>query len=272
MKARGKACGRQVFIPNWGNGGVAFYVRAGLGSASAYAAVRSEVRKLDPSMPVYDLKTLAAQLDETLLTERLIALLSAGFGLLATLLATIGLYGVMAFVGGAAHKGTGAADGARRAAGFGDLAGYEGGAGAARDRPGDRHSGCRRVGQVRGITALRDQVKRSLDRGSQHGACSSWSRSRLDSCPRAGPAGSIRYWPCATSDRVLCTTAAADLTNCGRLDRPLCACPDQVHLVLLSQFLIPTRQTSHDRGPGMPGPYRNALAVLVFRHRIRCAL
>ena len=38
------------------------------------------------------------QLDETLLTDRLIALLSAGFGLLATMLASIGLYGVMAFV------------------------------------------------------------------------------------------------------------------------------------------------------------------------------
>ena len=44
------------------------------------------------------MKTLESQLDETLLTERLIALLSAGFGLLATLLAVIGLYGVMAFI------------------------------------------------------------------------------------------------------------------------------------------------------------------------------
>jgi ABC-type antimicrobial peptide transport system permease subunit len=49
-------------------------------------------------MPVYEMKTLEAQLDETLLTDRLIALLSAGFGLLATVLASIGLYGVMAFV------------------------------------------------------------------------------------------------------------------------------------------------------------------------------
>jgi ABC-type antimicrobial peptide transport system permease subunit len=56
------------------------------------------VKQLDPSMPVYGMKTLEAQLDETLLTDRLIAMLSAGFGLLATLLASIGLYGVMAFV------------------------------------------------------------------------------------------------------------------------------------------------------------------------------
>lgn len=56
------------------------------------------VNQMDATLPVYDLKTLEAQLDETLLSERLIALLSAGFGLLATLLAAIGLYGVMAFV------------------------------------------------------------------------------------------------------------------------------------------------------------------------------
>ena len=49
-------------------------------------------------MPIYELKTLGKQLDETLLTERLVALLSAGFGFLATLLAAIGLYGVIAFV------------------------------------------------------------------------------------------------------------------------------------------------------------------------------
>ena len=89
---------RQVFVPNYGNNGVAFYVRSSLGSGPTISAMRNEVRKLDAAMPVYDVKTLAGQLDETLLTERLIALLSAGFGLLATLLAAIGLYGVMAFV------------------------------------------------------------------------------------------------------------------------------------------------------------------------------
>jgi predicted permease len=89
---------RQVFIPHYGKHSVVFYVRAGLGSSAAYGAVRAEVRKLDNSMPVFELKTLESQLDETLLTERLIALLSAGFGLLATVLAAIGLYGVMAFV------------------------------------------------------------------------------------------------------------------------------------------------------------------------------
>jgi predicted permease len=89
---------RQVFVPNYGNRGAAFYVRAGLGSNAAYSLLRNEVRKIDAAMPLYEMKTLGAQLDQTLLTERLVALLSAGFGMLATLLAAIGLYGVMAFV------------------------------------------------------------------------------------------------------------------------------------------------------------------------------
>jgi predicted lysophospholipase L1 biosynthesis ABC-type transport system permease subunit len=89
---------RQVFLPNWGKNDTTFYLRTTAGSAGTYNLIRGEVKALDAGMPVYALKTLESQLDETLLTDRLIALLSAGFGLLATLLASIGLYGVMAFV------------------------------------------------------------------------------------------------------------------------------------------------------------------------------
>lgn len=89
---------RQVFMPYHGNGSAAFYARATGSPASLYAALRGEVKRLDASMPVYQMQTVEEQLDETLLTERLIAMLSAGFGALATLLASIGLYGVMAFV------------------------------------------------------------------------------------------------------------------------------------------------------------------------------
>jgi predicted permease len=89
---------RQVFIPKWGNGGATIYVRTQNASDTAYSVLRSEVKQVDASMPIYELKTVEGQLDETLLNDRLIALLSAGFGLLATVLASIGLYGVMAFV------------------------------------------------------------------------------------------------------------------------------------------------------------------------------
>ena len=89
---------RQVFIPNWGRSTATFYVRVQMSSPSAYSLIRNELKQLDGAMPLYSLKTLEAQLDETLLSDRLIALLSAGFGLLATILASVGLYGVMAFV------------------------------------------------------------------------------------------------------------------------------------------------------------------------------
>ena len=89
---------RQVFIPFWGKSSSVFYLRTQLASAATYGQIRNEVRQLDAAIPVYGMKTVESQLDETLLTDRLIAMLSAGFGLLATLLASIGLYGVMAFV------------------------------------------------------------------------------------------------------------------------------------------------------------------------------
>jgi predicted permease len=92
---------RQVFVPLAEMdfpASVSFYVRTSMDSASMFAAVRQKVQELDRSMPIYEMKTLENQLDETLSTERLIATLSAAFGVLATLLAAIGLYGVMAFV------------------------------------------------------------------------------------------------------------------------------------------------------------------------------
>jgi predicted permease len=89
---------RQVFVPNWGRGAGVFYLRTQRASDAAFTMIREDLRQLDSAMPVYSMKTVEGQLDETLMTDRLIAMLSAGFGLLATLLATVGLYGVMAFV------------------------------------------------------------------------------------------------------------------------------------------------------------------------------
>ena len=89
---------RQAFIPNWGKNSAVFYLRTHTPSSAVHALVRDEVRRLDAGVPVYGVKTLEAQLDETLLTDRLIAMLSAAFGALATVLASVGLYGVMAFL------------------------------------------------------------------------------------------------------------------------------------------------------------------------------
>lgn len=92
---------RQVFVPNFQSNfpaSATFYVRTNLPSETMFGALRAQIAKIDPVMPVYEMKTLENQLDETLRTERFIAALSAAFGGLATLLAAMGLYGVMAFV------------------------------------------------------------------------------------------------------------------------------------------------------------------------------
>jgi predicted permease len=89
---------RQVYVPNWGKGSSTIYVRTQTPSSAAFAMVRNELKQLDRSIPIYAMNTVEARLDETLLTDRLIAMLSASFGFVATLLASVGLYGVMAFV------------------------------------------------------------------------------------------------------------------------------------------------------------------------------
>jgi predicted permease len=92
---------RQVFVPFLQSdypASVGFYVRTSMDSKSMFNALRRKVQELDAGMPVYGMKTLERQLDETLSTERLIAVLSAAFGLLATVLAALGLYGIMAFM------------------------------------------------------------------------------------------------------------------------------------------------------------------------------
>lgn len=61
------------------------------------AAVRREVQSLNHEAQVSDAGTLEGQVDRLLSNEKLVAKLSSAFGLLATLLAAIGLYGVIAF-------------------------------------------------------------------------------------------------------------------------------------------------------------------------------
>jgi predicted permease len=78
--------------------GMYAYVRTARRPEQAFSGIRRVVNGLDPNLPVFEMKTIETQLEESLITERLVATLSAGFGALATLLAAIGLYGVMAYI------------------------------------------------------------------------------------------------------------------------------------------------------------------------------
>jgi putative ABC transport system permease protein len=73
------------------------YVRSTLPEKQMFSAIRSKVSALDSNLPLFGLRTVEQQITASLLIERLIASLATVFGLLATVLATIGLYGVMAY-------------------------------------------------------------------------------------------------------------------------------------------------------------------------------
>jgi predicted permease len=60
-------------------------------------AIRHEIAQIDPTLALWDFKTMETQVNESLFAERMIATLCAAFGILATTLASVGLYGVMAF-------------------------------------------------------------------------------------------------------------------------------------------------------------------------------
>jgi len=78
--------------------GMTAYVRAAADPAGLLPVLRKVVTELDPAVPLYQMRTLDQQVENSLITERLLATLSGGFGFLATLLAAMGLYGVMAFM------------------------------------------------------------------------------------------------------------------------------------------------------------------------------
>jgi predicted permease len=78
-------------------GDLTFYVRSAIDPAAMLANIPKAVQALDPNLPVEDLRTLPQQVRENVFLDRFISVLSAAFAGLATLLAAIGLYGVLAY-------------------------------------------------------------------------------------------------------------------------------------------------------------------------------
>ena len=76
---------------------ITLHVRVAGPTTPVIAALMREIHALDPNLPAVDVTTMAAQLNRTIALDRLMAALTALFGLLAVVLAAVGLYGVMAF-------------------------------------------------------------------------------------------------------------------------------------------------------------------------------
>jgi predicted permease len=78
-------------------GSMNIYVRGAGDPAQLLRSVPAIVARLDPNLPIEDLKTLPQQVRENVFLDRMVSTLSASFALLATILASVGLYGVLAY-------------------------------------------------------------------------------------------------------------------------------------------------------------------------------
>jgi predicted permease len=94
---------RQTFFSMGGarlevTSGLTVYARTDADPRQVMAALRRQVARVDPNLVIVDMRTLDDQLNQRLVNERMLSFLSSGFALLATLLAIVGLYAVLAFV------------------------------------------------------------------------------------------------------------------------------------------------------------------------------
>jgi len=91
----------ELYVPyaqqDWADS-MTLYMKTGAPPLSMFDTLRRAIREVDASVPTYEMRTLDQAVENSLLTERMLATLSIAFAGLATLLAAIGLYGVMAFM------------------------------------------------------------------------------------------------------------------------------------------------------------------------------
>ena len=86
-----------LFNPMWEATSAVYEVRTYADTATIGASLRTAVQEVAPSLPPISIRTMAGLVDDTLQTDRFIEQLSGFFGILAVLLASVGLYGVMAY-------------------------------------------------------------------------------------------------------------------------------------------------------------------------------
>jgi predicted permease len=76
---------------------LALHVKTSLDPTAIAEQLRVRINSLDPHLPLYNVKTLEGEIDESLAQDSLVTWLSGSFSILATLLTALGLYGVLTF-------------------------------------------------------------------------------------------------------------------------------------------------------------------------------
>jgi len=85
------------WLQNQEVGALAFYMSSPLPAGQVIRSAREVMRGIDSNLPLEDMKTMRQQIRENVAIDRIISILSACFAVLATLLAAVGLYGVLAY-------------------------------------------------------------------------------------------------------------------------------------------------------------------------------
>jgi len=88
---------RTFLQTNSGRGQMVLHVRLRQADAAAVHAIRESVQRLDPNLPLFEVRTLAEEMDGAMVRERLMAALAGFFGAVALTLACVGLYGLVSF-------------------------------------------------------------------------------------------------------------------------------------------------------------------------------
>ena len=84
--------------------GGSFAIRTSTDSAAVLRAVRAEVGRIDPELPLYDVRTMEERTANSLMSRRAAMVLAMSFGVVALFLSAIGIYGVLAFVIGLSRR------------------------------------------------------------------------------------------------------------------------------------------------------------------------
>ncbi len=74
-----------------------FYVRTSLPPERILKSIPAVIKQIDATLPIENVKTMPQQIRENIFLDRMISILSAAFAVLATLLAGVGLYGVLSY-------------------------------------------------------------------------------------------------------------------------------------------------------------------------------